>query len=245
MAMGQAGYIRAFESAISIRNSGEKIRKSDQMRYKNILITMVGAKDRNDKRSYYPGIWDALLDKFGADELIKVFTWSYPSGEEPNETGWWYVRGRLLEEAGDEPGAIKLYRELISRFPSDVNVHSKLAKERIREIEVKMDICYVPMLVVNYFAGGAQADVKVLKKGDILLSYNGESIRDLEGLDRAKQSVDTEHVDMVFLRDGAPLELKVLPGKLGIDLDETSVSERELGEYAGVLCGRGQSDPPQ
>jgi tetratricopeptide (TPR) repeat protein len=229
--------IKAYETAISILNKGETISQYDRVDLKNDLIQIVTGKDggeRNHVRRY-----DKLVEIFGPDDLLKVFRWAYPSEEEPDETGWLYVQGRLLEEAGDEQAAIELYRQLISRWPGTVNVHSNTARERIRQIELKQNICYVPMLVVTGFSGGTQSAVTALQREDILLSYNGEYIHNLDELDKAKELVDAEKdVSVVFVRDATPLLLNVKPGKLGIILDKREVSERALGEYAEVLCGR-------
>ena len=61
----------------------------------------------------------------------------------------------------------------------------------------------------------------------------------MAAFDKAKELVDAEKdVSVVFVRDATPLLLNVKPGKLGIILDKREVSERALGEYAEVLCGR-------
>jgi hypothetical protein len=235
---GVDGCLKAFDTAVSIRETGEEIRRFDRNRFKSALIRMVTSKDRNEQRSALPGKWDALLERFGPNGLMEIFTWSYPPDQEPAETGWWYVRGRLLEEAGNGAGALKLYRELTTRYPSEVNVHTKLARERIRELESRMGVCYVPVLVVRYLTGEAQAGLAPLKPGDILVSYGGDSIGDLEGLQAAKRRVDTENVEVMFLREGASVKVEVSPGTLGIVFDEETVSEKELAGYAAGLCGR-------
>ena len=231
--------IKAYEAAISILNNGETISQNDRIDLKNDLIKIVTGKDRGERNPDYVRHYDMLVETFGPGELLGVFRWVYPSEKESRETGWLYVQGRLLEEAGDEQAAIELYRELISRWPGTTYVHSNNARERIRQIELKLNICYVPMLVVTGISGGTQSAVKALQREDILLSYNGEYIHNLDELDKAKELVDAEKdVSVVFVRDATPLLLNVKPGKLGIILDKREVSERALGEYAEVLCGR-------
>lgn len=234
--------IKAYETAILILNKGETIRQSDRINLKNDLIKIVTGKDRGERNPDYVRFYDTLVEMFGADQLLRVFRWAYPSKKKPNETGWWYVQGRLSEETGDKQAAIELYRELISRWPGSINTHSNIARDRIHKIEIKMNICYVPMLVVDSKSRRAQPALKALQQEDILLSYDGEYVHNLDELNKTKEFVDADNeVSVVFMRDATPLILKVKPGKLGINFNERQVSERALGKYASVLCGRKQS----
>ena len=65
----------------------------------------------------------------------------------------------------------------------------------------------------------------------------------MDELKKAKEAVDTDkEVRVVFIRDATPLILKIKAGKLGINFDKRPTSERVLGEYAKIMCGRDQ-DP--
>ena len=235
--------IKAYETAILILDKGETFSQSDRINIKDDLMKIIRGKDRYHPRTNYAKFYDPLVEMLGPDQLLSVFLWAYPSNEEPDETGWWYVRGRLAEESGDEKAAIDLYRELISRWPGSTYGDSKNARERIHQIELKMNICYVPMLVVDSIRGDSQAAVKALQREDILLSYNGVYIHNFDELKKAKEVVGADNeVRAVFIRDATPLILKIKAGKLGINFHKRPTSERVLGEYAKIMCGRDQ-DP--
>ena len=234
--------IKAYETAILMLNKGETFSQSDRINIKNDLIQIIRGKDRYHPIKSHVKFYDPLMEILGPDQLLSVFHWAYPTKEEPDETGWWYVRGRLTEESGDEKAAIDLYRELISRWPGSVHGDSKNARERIRQIELKMNICYVPMLVFENVTVSAQPALKALQREDILLSYDGVYIHNMDELKKAKEAVDTDNeVRVVFIRDATPLILKIKAGKLGINFNERQVSERALGEYANIMCGREQA----
>ena len=238
--------IKAYETAILMLNKDETFSQSDRINIKNDLIQIIRRKDENKPNTNYVinyvKLYDTLVEILGPDQLLSVLHWAYPSKEEPDETGWWYVRGRLAEEIGDEKAAIDLYRELISRWPGSVYKDSNNARERIRQIELKMNICYVPMLVVENVTGNTQPAVKALQRKDILLSYNGVYIDNMDELKKAKEAVDTDNeVKVVFIRDATPLIFKIKAGKLGIRFNQMQVSERALGEYANIMCGREQA----
>ena len=234
--------IKAYETAILILDKGETFSQSDRNNIKNDLNKIIRGKDLYYPEENYLKFYDPLMEIFGPDQLLRVFLWAYPSNEGPDKPGWWYVRGVLTEEAGDEKAAIDLYRELISRWPSSTYTYDENARERIHQIELKMNICYVPMLVIDSIRGDSQAAVKTLQREDILLSYNGVYIHNFDELKKAKEVVGADNeVRAVFIRDATPLILKIKAGKLGINFDKRPTSERVLGEYAKIICGREQA----
>ena len=102
-----------------------------------------------------------------------------------------------------------------------------------------MNICYVPMLVVNHTNNSPQAVLKALKEDDVLLSYDGEYIHNRNELINAEKRVESnKDVRVVFMRDATPFDLNVKSGYLGIKFYEIQVSEKALGEYANIVCGK-------
>ena len=244
--------IKAYETAILLINKGETFSENDRKYIANDLSQIIDSKDNSLSTSSHKDLssfstsqaefYDLLIEILGPEQLLRIFHWAYPPKKKPDGTNRLYVRGVLTEEAGDEKAAIDLYRELISRWPSSSYGDSNNARERIHQIELKMNICYVPMLVVDSIRGDSQAAVKALQREDILLSYNDVYIHNFDELKKAKEVVGADNeVRAVFIRDAIPLILKIKAGKHGINFNERQVSERGLGEYADIMCGREQA----
>ncbi len=75
-------------------------------------------------------------------------------------------------------------------------------------------------LVVTSVVADSQAATAGIKEGDVITSYNGQAIKDLDDLQEAIAGVeqDAEEIEIVWKRGEEELRSKIKPGRLGVML---------------------------
>jgi hypothetical protein len=84
--------------------------------------------------------------------------------------------------------------------------------------------------VINVNAG-TQAERLDLRRGDLVVEYDGVQIRNSQQLvSIVRQKSDAETVEMVVVRDGEPLRMSLNGGLIGINVKTVAVPSAAMGE---------------
>ena len=166
---------------------------------------------------YWKVTWNAYLERRAeAGELLRDHLKRFPQSEK--RTAALYFLGRLQEEAGAQPEARALYREILERFPNSYYV--RLASERLGGAEVAKTAS------LDFFPGAAE--LPRIARARLLSSAGLSGLADAE-LRLAARTGGRAHVLALELARQASLRnapdesvryiKSLLPNYLGVALD--------------------------
>ncbi|MCP4109750.1 MAG: PDZ domain-containing protein [Desulfobacteraceae bacterium] len=100
-----------------------------------------------------------------------------------------------------------------------------------REHVEKKTKTLVRAVKVQKVVKGTQAEELELKKGDIIVGYDGIKITSARQLvSEVKKKSETDSIELVIIRDKEPLSFILRGGLIGVNINNVRVSEEELGK---------------
>ncbi|HUU41679.1 MAG TPA: PDZ domain-containing protein [Desulfatiglandales bacterium] len=159
-----------------------------------------------------------------------------------------------LEHREAEPITFSSKREPIEeaikhllRHLGETNYAFEFVHENLRRVSIfprGKDTAYLPKLVpeedarqknfidavkVTGIVKDSQADSLALREGDLIIEYDGLKITNgpQELVAEVRKKASKESVDMVVIRDGAPLSISLKGALIGVRIDPIKISQEE------------------